>query len=82
MKLQAVLLLTLAGGFAASTAVNIHLVLRLEKMADRSVGTFPDPRSAKTTELQPVINPEEFLALDAMGLSSQQCERIRGASMT
>ena len=82
MKLQAVLLLTLAGGFAASTAVNIHLVLRLEKMADRSVGRFPDPPSAKTTELQPVISPEEFPALDALGLSSEQSERIRGCSMT
>ena len=82
MKLQVVLLLTLAGGFAASTAVNIHLVLRLQKMADRSVGTFPDPPPAKTAGLQPVINPEESSALDALGLSSEQCERIRGTSMT
>ena len=82
MKLQAVLLLALAGGFTASTAVNVVLALRLEKFASGSAGIMPDPSPGKPTELQPIINPERRPALDALGLSSEQSERICGASMT
>ena len=82
MKLQAVLLWTLAGGFAASTAVNVHLAFRLEEMEDKLLGTFPDLPSARPTELQPIINPTELPNLDTLGLSTEQSERIRGCSMT
>ena len=72
MKLQAVLLWTLAGGLAASTAVNSHLALRLEEVS---------PAEAPV-ELQPITSPAELPNVDALGLSIEQSERIRGCSMT
>ncbi len=80
MKLPAVLLWTLAGGFAASTAVNAHLALRLEDMEATS-GTLSVSPAETPAELQPIIDPAELSNLDALGLSTEQSERIRGCSM-
>ena len=70
MKISALLPWVLAGGLAASTIWNLQLVQRLDEVEARL--DRPAPSAPKI--------PGRIVA--ELGLTDQQCEMIRGCSMT